>query len=218
MHWIERHILKELAFSTQQRYSDLKPDSVDGNLFQYHARALEKRGLIDRSDDGYRLTPSGQIFVADLSQTKLMNPRKLARAVAMIVCRNDDGQYLLFKWQRQPYRGLASLPFGRQLAGMSAAATAADQLLNKTGYQADLAFYGLADIIIGQDKLIDHLLVEVFIGSDLKQVAQPDGLTGQYFWDQADQIKSGEAIHGFHQLIAWTEQPESSRHLEVNAS
>jgi ribosomal protein S19E (S16A) len=64
MHWIQRHILKELALADSKRYTELKPDGIEGNLFQYHSRDLEKQGLIDRSEQGYALTPKGKSYVA----------------------------------------------------------------------------------------------------------------------------------------------------------
>src|SRR5665647_2137044 len=76
MHWIARHILKRLAFADRLTYSELKPEQVEGNLFQYHARSLETDGYITRDQDGYTLTPAGQAMVADLSQTKLMRRRE----------------------------------------------------------------------------------------------------------------------------------------------
>jgi ribosomal protein S19E (S16A) len=86
MHWIQRHILKELAFADNK-----------GNLFQYHARDLEKQGLIIRSGDGYALTPAGSHFVADLSQTKTMNRKTPPRVVVMISAVNGRGEQLFFK-------------------------------------------------------------------------------------------------------------------------
>lgn len=216
MHWIERHLLKQLSFSDSRRYTELKPDGVEGNLFQYHARLLEKRGLISRTEDGYALTSAGKIFVADLSQTKLMHPRKLPRAVVMIVCINAEGQHLLFRWRRQPYRGLVSLPFGRLLYDQSPTTMAAEQLLLKTGYQAQLDFIGQADIISGQyNQVADHLSASVFVATSPQQIVEPDGLTGEYFWGDPGTVEPASATAGFHEIVAWARQPSRSGLLEV---
>lgn len=216
MHWIERHILKQLSFSDSQRYSQLKPDSVDGNLFQYHARALEKQALITRTKEGYCLSQAGKIFVADLSQTKLMNQRKLPRAIVMVACRNANGEYLLFKWRRQPYRNLISLPFGRQLYDTSTTEIAAEQLLLKTGYTAQLSFFGHTDVIVNHpEKITDHMAINVFIGTNLTQSHTPDGLTGTWFWGQPSDQSDRALVPGFKQIIAWLEDSKHAHLIEI---
>ncbi len=209
MHWIERHILKQLAFSDRLRYKDLIPDGVDGNLFQYHARVLEKQGLINRDKDGYVLTASGKVFVADLSQTKQMNPRKLPRPMVMVVSHNDKGEYLLFRWRRQPYRGLVSLPFGRQLYNLSVRDSAADQLIFKAGYRANLSYIGQVDSIVRDgEKITEHLAISLFEARELQKFSEPDGLTGAMFWSRVEDVPPQEAIAGFKQIIAWYESSE----------
>lgn len=216
MHWIERHILKALAFSDIKRYKELKPDSVDGNLFQYHAKQLEKRGLIERNSTGYRLTSAGKVFVADLSQTKLMNARKTPRAITMIISRNKKGQYLLFKWKRQPYRGLISFVFGRQLYGQPVLESAKEQLFFKTGYHAKLNYLGSADILNQQqDDITDHLSVSIFEATSLKKEAEPDGLTGEYFWGHPEDYKPNQVVVGFDKIIQWYENTERSSLLYI---
>lgn len=217
MHWIERHILKQLAFSDCLRYKELIPDGVDGNVFQYHARLLEKQGLIDRKSEGYTLTISGKVFVADLSQTKQMNPRKLPRPMVMVVARNDKGEYLLFRWRRQPYRGLVSLPFGRQLYDVSLHDSAADQLAYKTGYRADLDFIGQVDSIVRNDgRITEHLAISVFEAKGLNKVSEPDGLTGTMFWGRVEDVSPQEYVAGFTQVIAWYESSNRQGLLEIS--
>ncbi len=218
MHWIERHILKQLAFNDTMRYSELKPDAVEGNLFQYHARVLEKQSLISRSDEGYSLTAKGKVFVADLSQMKQMGVRKLPRAAVMIACKNDAGEYLLFKWRRQPYRGMVSLPFGRQFYGEPLDWVASEQLRLKTGYQAQLEFIGQVDSI-AMDKdsgVVDHLAISVFEASSLVHVETPDGLTGEAFWGRPDEIDSMGSVVGLKEIIAWIEDPGRASLLKVS--
>jgi ADP-ribose pyrophosphatase YjhB (NUDIX family) len=218
MHWIERHILKQLAFNDTMRYSELKPDAVEGNLFQYHARVLEKQSLISRSDEGYSLTAKGKVFVADLSQMKQMGVRKLPRAVVMIACKNDAKEYLLFKWRRQPYRGMVSLPFGRQFYGEPLDWVASEQLRLKTGYQAQLKFIGQVDSITTHESgdAIDHLAISVFEASGLTHVETPDGLTGEAFWAHPGMLDSGNCLTGFREIITWLEDPGRAPLLKVS--
>ena len=216
MHWIERHILKVLAFNDTKRYSELKPDSVDGNLFQYHARQLEKLGLIERNSTGYRLTSAGKIFVADLSQSKLMNARKTPRTISMIIAKNNEGQYLLFKWKRQPYRGLVSFVFGRQLYGQPAIESAKEQLLFKTGYHAEFCYVGSADIINAQQgDIVDHLSANILEANNMKKVTEPDGLTGDYFWGQPEEHTPDRSVIGFIEIYNWINEKNKKSFLDI---
>jgi ADP-ribose pyrophosphatase YjhB (NUDIX family) len=216
MHWIERHILKQLAYSNSLRYKDLIPDGVDGNLFQYHARVLEKRGLIDRNSGGYTLTALGKVFVADLSQTKQMNPRKLPRPMVMIVSRNEEGEYLLFKWRRQPYRGLISLPFGRQMYDESLGQNAASQVFYKAGLGAKLVFVGQVDLMIRTNAtVVDHLAISLFEASEVQVVTQPDGLTGEAYWGHLQAVEQSQRMAGLQEIITWYEDPSRSALLQL---
>ena len=210
MHWVERHILKKLAFADELRYSELLPDGVEGNLFQYHARQLERSGLIERHKQGYRLSLAGRQFVADLSQTKQMNRRQFPRPLVMVAA-EQNGQWLLFRWKRQPYRGLISLPFGRWTAGQSASDMAAEQLLYKSGYTADLVFAGTISIAGEQD----HQLILVFKAGNLKQTNEPDGLTGEFFWSGTIP-GANEAVFGTAEIISWLSSSSRPSFLELN--
>ncbi len=216
MHWVQRHILKQLAFADSMRYRDLKPESIDGNLFQYHAKNLQDQGLISRNTDGYQLTATGKAYVANLSQAKLMNARKLPRAVVMIIAKNNNDEYLLFRWARQPYRGQVSLPFGRRLYGQTSTESAADQLVFKTGHKAKLQFIGLADSIYQKDNVIlDHLSITVFEAKNLVKENDPDGLTGEYFWGNPKDFSASETTPGFAQIVDWYNDKDRPPLLEI---
>lgn len=202
MHWIQRHILKQLAFADKRRYTELKPDGVEGNLFQYHARDLEKKGLIARDGDGYALTATGSAFVADLNTIKPAQHKKAPRPVVMIIARNEVGEYLLFRWKRHPYRGKVSLPFGRQFAGRSSEDTAHEQLRDKTGYAADLSYQGLISI----RSETDHLLAQVFEATNISGEHGSDELTGVSYWGDPETVPEEQRLAGLDQVLEWLEQ------------
>jgi ADP-ribose pyrophosphatase YjhB (NUDIX family) len=211
MHWIQRHILKQLAVADSRRYTELKPDSVEGNLFQYHARDLEKQGLISRDGEGYALTAKGKAFVANLSLTRDMNRRKQPRVVTMIAAQNDQDEWLLFKWKRQPYRGKVSLPSGRLGFGEDLVQSASEQLRNKTGYEADLAYIGSA--VMKNDG--DHIVAQVFVATNLTGTHGSDGLTGESFWARLTDIAPEDKLRGLDQIIDWVNDTKRLPLLEL---
>ena len=211
MHWIQRHILKELAVVDTLRYTELKPDSVEGNLFQYHARDLEKQGLISRDGEGYSLTAQGKSFVANLSLTRGMHRRKQPRIITMIAAKNDNDEWLLFKWKRQPYRGKVSLPSGRLEFGEDLTTSAADQLRNKTGYQADLSYIG--SVVMKNDG--DHIIAQTFVATNLSGQHGSDGLTGESFWAKLTDIAEEDRLRGLGQIVDWVNDPKRLPLLEL---
>jgi ADP-ribose pyrophosphatase YjhB (NUDIX family) len=203
MHWIARHILKRLAFADNLTYSELKPEQVEGNLFQYHARSLEKDGLITRGVDGYALTNAGQVVVADLSQTKLMRRREQPQLMVAVVVRRGP-EILLFEWKRHPYRGRISLPMGRHGAEMDIVTAAADQLFWKAGLVGTPAYIGQVELITCGVKDIDaHTLINVVEFTDTTETALPDGMTGQYLWAEIGDIGISKLVPGFSEIIDW---------------
>lgn len=214
MHWIQRHILKELAVADSRRYTELKPESVEGNLFQYHARDLENQGLISREDKAYTLTVKGKAFVANLSLTRDMKRRVQPRVITMIVAKNDQNDWLLFKWKRQPYRGRVSFPSGRLGFGEDLCESAADQLRNKTGYEADLSYIGT---VIMQNEG-DHIVAQAFVATNLTGAHGSDGLTGESFWANLDQVAEEDRLSGLEQIINWAKDCERKPLLEIKSS
>jgi ADP-ribose pyrophosphatase YjhB (NUDIX family) len=211
MHWIQRYILKELAVADSRRYSELKPDEVEGNLFQYHSKDLQKQGLIDRSEGGYALTAKGKAFVANLSLTRNMSRRIQPRIITMIMAKNDQAQWLLFKWKRQPYRGKVSFPSGRLGFGEDLHEAAADQLRFKTGYEAELVYLGT--IMLKNET--DHILAQAFIATNLTGIHGSDGLTGKSFWAGLDDIPLEHRLTGLAEIINWVNDTERKALLEL---
>lgn len=205
MHWIAREILKKLAFTDGARYGELKPDGVEGNLFQYHARGLEREGLIARGSEGYSLTEAGRRHVGDLSLAGGMKRRVLPGVMMVVVARDMSGQWLLFRWRRWPWRGLVGLVGGRHTAGRPAVEVAAEQLRNKTGYEAEPRFVGLMSVI-GTDS---HILMEVFEAVNLRGEHGSDGLTGISFWGNPAEF--GDTVPGFAKMIRWLEMDDGER-------
>jgi len=63
-HFLQADILSKLTVSEQPiRFSELKEDGIDNSLFMYHANKLITRGLVEKSNEGFRLTLKGVRWV-----------------------------------------------------------------------------------------------------------------------------------------------------------
>ena len=128
MHHIQQHIVKTLILTDAARFSDLRPDGVDSNLFMYHLKAVIRDKLVFKRPDGrYALTPGGNDYAERMSLT-IMKPRFQPRVVTLICCQNEAGQYLLYRRARQPLYGMVSFPYGKVHLGEGIYAAAEREL------------------------------------------------------------------------------------------
>jgi 8-oxo-dGTP pyrophosphatase MutT (NUDIX family) len=195
MHWIQKHVLAQLITNPRLRYAKIKPANVEGNLFMYHLRALLKEGLVEKSEGGfYELTPAGKLY-ADRLSLQTLTPRVQPRIVTLITCRNDSGEWLLYRRKRQPLLGQVGFPYGKLHLDEAVEDAAARELMEKTGVRATLEHRGDGYITIyeGGD-IVSQILFHLFYGSDPKGKIKDSQRSGEVFWgrveDQENLIKS----------------------------
>lgn len=215
MHWIQKHILRQLAVNDTLRYTDLKPDNVEGNLFMYHLNQLVNDDLINKNDKKYQLSTTGKKYVSSMS-LKSGSTRRQPRIVVMFIAQNKNGEYLLFKWKRQPYLNLISFPFGKIHYGCSVLDLANKELEWKSGLKDKIEYSG--DIYVQTIKgneTIDHYLAHIFRVTDISGKIQSDGIQGKSFWSRIEDFEDNEFIPGFKELIHIIETKKSPCFEEI---
>lgn len=183
MHWIQKEILKQLILHPQRRYSELKPDGVEGNLFMYHLRSLIRDGYVAKTGSGrYALSADGKRY-ADRLSLDTLKPRIQPKIVSMIVCRNARGEYLLYRRVRQPFSGMVSFPHGKIHLGETVAEAAARELSEKGGLRATLRHCGEVYLTVYQaGELVTQTLCHVFTASRPVGTIRSDETIGSCFW------------------------------------
>lgn len=200
--WIQQHILLELTKNGAVRYSDLKPADVEGNLFMYHLKGLLRQKIVEKREDGYHLTASGLREVATLS-LKTGKSRQQPQILNAIVAVNERQEWLFVRWKRQPNKGLISLPHGMMHYGKGINEMAHQELAEKAGLQADLAYQGDVYARVERDGEVErHMLVHVFkaqnIQSGKEQLLRPE--LAESFWAPLSAVKHEESIPGFYEI------------------
>ena len=112
MHHIQKHILRTLMYTKRAKFSDMRPPRVDSNAYSYHLRVLQKDGLVEKTDRGYRLSPDGLFYVDKVSMDNL-ETRIQPKIITMIVAQNELGQVLAYSKTKQPFIQSVMLPFGK---------------------------------------------------------------------------------------------------------
>lgn len=154
MHWIQRHILDKLMTHRVLRFSELRADDIESNLFQYHLRHIIRKGLVEKCEGGYQLAPAG-LYYADRFSPAYKGERPQPKLVTVVIVKDCEGRVLLTQKQRQPWLGDYHLPAGKIHTGESTDDAAKRELEEKTGLLLDdVWFRCLAHIQIVKSSIV----------------------------------------------------------------
>src|SRR5674476_1062718 len=103
LHIIQRRILERLIGGAN-RFSDIRPDDTESNLFQYHLGKLLAAKLVTKTENGYHLTARG-LHVASLWSSDLQNIRLQPALVTMVLLSDKTGRIEVFARDKEPYLG-----------------------------------------------------------------------------------------------------------------
>lgn len=193
----------QLVRHTARRYSQLRPPDVEGNLFAYHLKGLQREGLIEKGDSQeYQLTASGLQLAGTLSLST-GRTRQQPKLLNTVVARNGDGEYLFSRWRRQPNAGLVSFPHGMMHYGKPVVVMAASELAEKAGLKASMRYRGDVYVRGLRGGEVDrHMLVHVFDAHDV----QPDPHAGlrpdvaESFWARLSDLAPEDFVPGFYEI------------------
>lgn len=166
MHHIQNSILTDLMTHKTRRFSELRPERVDSNLFQYHLQKLIRDGYVAKLERGYTLSGKG-LYYADRFSGVLKGERPQPKIIVVNVVHNPAGKVLLGRKPRQPFFGQYHLPAGKIHEDEELAYAARRELFEKTGIEAlPLRFVTLAHVTIRQaDVIVSEYYASVMRGS-----------------------------------------------------
>jgi hypothetical protein len=158
---IQNHILSRLKNAKSLRYSDMQPDNIPNDLYNYHLQFLVKKGILVKSGEGYSLSESGIKHVADPYPTKNDAITSLFKInVITIVSRIVNGKIEILNQIRKsnPSFGKVGVMGGVVLKGELIESAATRKLKQETGLDAEFK-------LIGMERRIMYKNEEIF--SDL---------------------------------------------------
>lgn len=207
MHKLQQHVLKKLIMHDQQRYADLKPKPIEGNLFTYHLNQLIKDGLINKIRDGlYELSPDGKIY-ADRLSLKTFEPRQQPRIVTLMVITNDKGETLLYRRLRQPMINKIGFPYGKFHVGETVTEAANRELMEKTGLECKLTHRGDGYITICENgEPVSEILFHLFTGENPTGKLIRKSKVGEAWWEKHLQPDSPDYLPSVKALLELLEK------------
>lgn len=206
MHRIQKYILAQLASQPSCRFSQLRPKDVESNHLMYHLRRLMASGWVNKSGGAYALTSTGLLEVDRLSSVD-SKPRIQPKIVTLIACKNERGEWLVYRRTRQPFKGLVGFPYGKIHLGEKVGAAAKREFKDKTGLDAALTHRGDVYLTI-YDKageLISHMLTHVFSGDVTGGKLKTESEMGTCFWQDLKKLPTKQWFPGFKEELSLLE-------------
>lgn len=141
---IQNHILSKLKNAKSLRYSEMQPDKVPNDLYNYHLQFLVKKDLVIKTDDGYSLSETGIKHVADPYTTNDAITSLFKINVITIVSRIVDKKIEILNQVRKsnPSYGKVGVMGGVVLKGELIEPAASRKLKQETGLDADFQLVG----------------------------------------------------------------------------
>lgn len=174
---IQNHILSKLKNAKSLRYSELQPEKIPNDLFNYHLQYLVKKDFVTRSDDGYSLSETGIKHVADPYPTNDAITSLFKINVITIVSRIQNGKIEILNQVRKsnPSYGKVGVMGGVVLKGELIEPAATRKLKVETGLDATFR-------LVGCERRIMYKNGELF--SDVMfPIAYADSYTGELISD-----------------------------------
>ena len=164
-HHIQLEILRRILTHPAARYSDLKPDGLEPNLFVYHLKQLMRIGLIEKQDKSYILTREGKHF-ADRVTLETMKVRLQPKIVTLLTVKRADGQWLTLFRKNQPFQNFRGFPSGKMHHGETLVESARRELYEKSGLSnVPLSLKGCMSMrFTDGEATVNHVLCYVFYG------------------------------------------------------
>jgi ADP-ribose pyrophosphatase YjhB (NUDIX family) len=197
MHFIQKHILRLLSTNPTRRYSELKMPRVESNKFSYHLQKLITEGYVRKVLHGYALTTRGVHYCSRVKfhdHTIRIQPK----VVTLIVCRNKDGEYLMYRRTKQPFLGTIGFPYGKIHLGEHAEEAVKRELQEKTGLSATLKQKGIIYLLVtdASGEVIEHMLCHIFAGTNPKGEIEPEKKFGIVSWMSKQEVLKDRLMPG----------------------
>lgn len=182
-HHIQRAIVYKLALAQEMRFSELKPDTIENKLFDYHLKKVVAAKLVEKTQEGlYRLTQEGRrLGVHVLEDVQSLVDR--AYSTLLLVIKNQDGEFLLYRRKNHPLKDKIGFMHALPRADESISETAAQVCKEKTGLAASFTRIGG-----GYSRVFNHGKLESFTHFDVLEATSISGELAQhdeladYFW------------------------------------
>ncbi len=204
---IQNHILSRLKNAKSLRYSEMQPEKIPNDLYNYHLQFLVKKGFVMKLDDGYSLSSKGIKHVADPYPTEKFNSiTSLFKInVITIVSRVVDGNIEILNQIRKsnPSYGKVGIPGGVVLKGELIEPAATRKLQQETGLIANFKLLGCERrIMYKSGELFSDLMFPIAYADSSSGTLIADTDFGHNMWVPLDEAIKNDESDSFDSIKA----------------
>jgi hypothetical protein len=193
---IQNHILSKLKNAQTLRYSELQPEKIPNDLFNYHLQYLVKKEYVIKSEDGYSLSTEGVRHVADPYTSNDAITSLFKINVITIVSRIVDGKIEILNQIRKsnPSYGKVGVMGGVVLKGELIEPAASRKLKQETGLGAEFKLVGCERRIMYKGgELFSDLMFPIAYTDSYTEELIEDTDFGHNMWVPIDQAIKNES-------------------------
>lgn len=195
LHTEQSKILHQLLFANQLKYSDMKPEDMEGSQFTYHLKQLLQKGYIEHTDDFYVLTIKGKEFANQMDTDKKVFKKQAKVSNLLAIIRYDNKQkvieqVLMYKRLKNPFYGLIGHPTRKFWYGQEMSTAAEDAIEVECGLTGEAETIGTLHFLIEhQGQIVEDKIfhIQLFINPHGEIV---NGVDGEYFWTDYLPVKA----------------------------
>ncbi len=199
LHEIQLGILQSILFAPSQRYSDMKPQGMEGSKFTFHLDKLVEGGLILKASDGsYHLTVKGKEF-ANQMDAQEVRMRKQAKITLKLCCVRkglDGDEYLIYTRKKNPFYGLKGFPNSKVWYGKNLQESANQGLFDETNLHGEGRLFAIRHYVVCDQKskeVLEDKMVYMyrFEAPEGDLVSKKDG---EFEWVNVDALARKENV------------------------
>ena len=182
---IKHEILINLSLQQNATYSEIKPEGIENDLYNYHLQHLVKKGFIVKRDKKYTLSDLGKKYIHAEQTLPFHKPihETFKLGVLLVVIDTENKQILAQKRKRHPHYGSWGIIGGAVQPGEKIIDTARRVLQNETDLIANFDIFGIIrNIKYFQEELFSDAIFYVCITDNFKGDLSASSTYGEHKW------------------------------------
>jgi len=191
--YVQLKILANALKGNSLRYTDLKPEDIEQDLFNYHLRFLLEKRYLKKEDDLYTLTEFGKKYVIQIDTKGEYKSLFRVSVIAVSIRENENKtEIMMQKRLRHPYYGDTVMGVsGKVNQAEFIVDTAQRKLLEETSLTGKFKFLGVVRQIRkdSRDILIEDTLYHVCLTRNPEGQLAKSNDYGVNFWYDFDKDK-----------------------------
>jgi 8-oxo-dGTP pyrophosphatase MutT (NUDIX family) len=193
MHIVQLQILKKALFVPQAKFSELNPEGIESNLFNFHLNELIDANLIQKVDALYSLTNKGKeaANMIDTDKNKVVKQAKISAWIAVSRKISDNTEYLIFTRLKHPFYGCKGFISGKVSYGEQTIETAKRELQEETGLIGDPQLIRITHFIVINEEnseIVEDKFMFMYHFSNPTGELKGVGEEGKYEWVQESNL------------------------------